>query len=288
MSLSITGSSWVMGDTEGASEVVFDLNFKEMASQALSAGVNTLSDGTNVWVTLVDSPPYAEIKNGQGLSARCDTGDQVIVSLDLTGAVNAGKSASDPGRYNARDRLRLIAEFSGTTITGAGANGDGVYSTIGNGITTEVGTGLFAGTPISVDGAFSAIHLDSNNSNKLTPRIWTKIGGTYAEKDYTGAEERALTQDYTYIVLDVDTMEGSGWTRYKTGSAALAPYSTGLPTPSELTTFGRSRLVADGAGIVDNSPFTGSVIGNITFWAPVTAVSASCTRLALLRYGNVK
>jgi len=288
MSLSITGSSWVLADNEGASEVVLDLNFKEMSNQTLSAGTNTLSDGTKVWVTLVDVPTKASIVNGEGLATNCVTGDQVIVSLDLTGAVNAGKSASDPGRYNARDRLRLIAEFSGTTITGAGANGDGVYSTIGNGIITEVGTGVFAGTPISTDSSISAIHLDSNNSNKLTPRIWTKIGGTYAEKDYTGAEERALTQDYTYMILDVDTMEGSGWTRYKTGSAPLAPYSTGLPTPSELTTFGRSRLVADGAGIVDNSPFTGSVIANLTTWAPVTEVDGAWTRLIVLRYGNVK
>ena len=288
MSFSITGSSLVLGDDKGASEVVFDLNFREMANQSLSAGVNTLSDGTKIFVTLVDSPPWASIVNGQGLSARCLTNDQVIVSLDLTGAINAGKTATDPGRFNPRDRLRMIAEISGTTISGAGANGDGFYSTIGNGISTEVGTGDFSGTPISTEAVFAAIHVDSNNGNKLTPRIWSRIGGTYAEKDYTGVDERVVTPGVTHVVLETDIFEGSCWTRYKTGSTSLDPHVGGLPVPTELTTYGRARLLASGAVVVDNSPFTGSVIGNLTFWAPVTEVSASLTRLTLLRYGNIK
>ncbi len=290
MGLSIDDSSWVLSDAEGAAEVVFDINFTEMTNQTLSAGVNAITGANNIFVTLVDSPPFVAIVNGEGLSARCVTGDQVLVNLDLTGAINAGKAASDPGRFDPRDRLRIVAEFSGTTITGAGANGDGFYIAIGNGMLTEIGSGEFSGTPISTDAAITAIHIDSNNGNKLTPRIWSKIEGTYTEKDYTGTNERAVTTGHTYVIQDVDVRQGSCWARYKTGSNPMAPYSVGLPTPDDLTTFGRSRLDASSAVAIasDHSPFTGSVIANVVFWAPVTAVSASLTRIALLRYGYVK
>ena len=63
MSISISGSSVILGEDSGASEIVFDLNFRDMANQDLSAGVNELSDGTNLWVTLVDSPPFHKVVN---------------------------------------------------------------------------------------------------------------------------------------------------------------------------------------------------------------------------------
>lgn len=290
MSISISGSSVILGEDSGASEIVFDLNFRDMANQDLSAGVNELSDGTNLWVTLVDSPPFHKVVNGEGLSARCVTDDQVIVSIDLTGAINAGKPASSPGLYNPRDRLRLIAEVSGTTISGAGVNGDGFYLTIGNGLTVETGTGVFGEPRYLSEGAFTALHIDSNNGNKLTPRTWARVEGTYSEKDYTGQSERAVTAEHTFFIAEVDVRQGSCWTRYSSGSSPMAAYSNGIPTPGDLTTYGRVRLDAAGALAIgsDNSPFTGSVIGNITFWAPVTEVSASLQRLILLRYGDIK
>ena len=101
-----------------------------------------------------------------------------------------------------------------------------------------------------------------------------------------------MTADHTFIVLETDNFEGSGWTRYKTGSAPLAPYSTGLPTPDDLTTFGRARLEAAVAVAIgsDDSPFTGSVLANVSFWSGYSGgqVTGSLTRLAVLRYGNVK
>ena len=79
MSLALTGSSWVLQDDVGASEVVLDLNFTQMTNQTLNAGVNTLSDGTACWITLTDNPPQCAIVNGQGLSGRCVTGDIIRI-----------------------------------------------------------------------------------------------------------------------------------------------------------------------------------------------------------------
>lgn len=288
MSLSITGSSWVLADDGGAAEVVLDLNFREMTNQTLAAGVNTLSDGTACWVALTDSPPFHEIVNGQGLSVRCVTNDIVRVYFDVTGAVNAGKSVSDPGRYDPRDRIRIITEFSGTTFSGAGANGDGVFMGIYNGLEGQSGTGVFAGTLPSDVYNIAAIHKDSDNSNNLTPRCWANPPA--AAVDYTAGLDRAVTTDHTWIVLETDNVGGSGWARYKTGSSPMEPYSTGLPPSSELTTVAHARSRASAAIAIasDNSPFTGSVMATAVWWAPVTAVSASLTRLAILRYGYVK
>ena len=61
MSLALTGSSWVLQDDQGASEVVFDIDFRQLSNQNLSAGVNTLSDGTACWVELIDAPLQHQI-----------------------------------------------------------------------------------------------------------------------------------------------------------------------------------------------------------------------------------
>ena len=177
MSLTLTGSSWVLQDDEGASEVVLDLNFTEMTNQTLNAGVNTLSDGTACWVTLAGVPPQCAIVNGQGLSTRCVTGDIARIYFNVTGAVNAGKPDSSPDLYNARDRIRVVAEISGTTFSGAGANGDTVFAGLYNGFFGETGTGVFAGTPEASNHNLAAIHVDSGNSNKFTPRIWYQRRG---------------------------------------------------------------------------------------------------------------
>jgi len=293
MSLALTGSSWVLQDDEGASEVVLDLNFKEMTNQTLSAGVNTLSDGTACWVELLDSPLQHQIVNGEGLTVRCvGANDTVRVFFNVTGAVNAGKPAGSPGLFNPRDRLRVIAEFSGSGFVGAGSNGPGMFMGLYNGFETGVGSGVFAGTPLKTVYNVCAIHVDGDNSNKLTPRLWYVRPGVGENADYTGQSERAVTANYTWIVLETDNFEGSGWTRYKTGSSPLPPYSTGLPTPDDLTTFGRARLMASTAIAIgsDDSPFTGSVLANASFWSGVAGgqVTGSLTRLAVLRYGNVK
>ncbi len=294
MSLALTGSSWVLQDDRGASEVVLDLNFKEMTNQTLSAGVNTLSDGTACWVELSDSPPQHQIVNGEGLTVRCvGAGDVVRIYFNVTGAVNAGKPAASPGLYNARDRIRVIAEFSGSGFVGAATNGPGMFMGLYNGFEGGVGSGVFAGTPVKTVYNVCAIHVDGDNSNKLTPRIWyDSAGAAAASADYTAGVERAVTADHTWIVMETDNFEGSGWTRYKTGSSELPPYSTGLPTPSGLTTFGRARLEAAGAIAIgsDDSPFTGSVLANATWWSGYSGgqVTGSLTRLAVLRYGNVK
>ena len=294
MSLAISGSSWVLQDNEGASEVVFDIDFRELSNQNLSAGVNTLSDGTACWVELIDAPLQHQIVNGEGLTVRCEgASDTVRVYFNVTGAVNAGKPAGSPGLYNARDRLRVIAEISGSGFVGAASNGPGMFMGLYNGFETGVGSGVFGGTPIKSDYNVCAIHVDGDNGNKLTPRIWyDSAAAAAANADFTGQDERAVTVGHTFIVLETDNFEGSGWTRYKTGSAPLAPYSTGLPVPDDLTTFGRARLrpaVATAIGS-DDSPFTGSVLANVSFWSGYSGgqVTGSVTRLAVLRYGNVK
>ena len=294
MSLSITGSSWVLGDDHGGSEVVLDLDFTQMTNQDFSAGVNTLSDGTTCWFYKDGAPDPAGIRNGKGFATRCLAAggvDTARLYFNVTGAINAGKSASDPGRYNPRDRFRIICEISCSTLLGAGDPGDGVYLYIANGLQNQVGSGVFGGTPPGTAASISHLHLDSGNSNKLTPRVWAEIGlNNYTSADYTAAPARALTADHTYFILETDNLEGSGWTRYKTGSAPIAPYTTGLPTPDDLTTVGRTRLVASDALAIgsDNSPFTGSVIAGVVFWAPVNEISASLRRLAVVRYGNVR
>tara|TARA_E500000305_G_scaffold108206_1_gene110019 strand:- start:956 stop:1837 length:882 start_codon:yes stop_codon:yes gene_type:complete len=293
MSLALTGSSWVLQDDQGAAEVVFDIDFRQLTNQTLNAGVNTLSDGTACWVELVDSPLQHQIVNGEGLTVRCEgASDTVRVYFNVTGAVNAGKPAGSPGLYNARDRLRVIAEVSGSGFVGAASNGPGMFMGLYNGFEVGVGSGVFAGTPIKTSYNVCAIHVDSDNSNKLTPRIWyDSATAAAANADYTPGT-RAVTADHTFIVLETDNFEGSGWTRYKTGSAPLAPYSTGLPTPDDLTTFGRARLEAAVAVAIgsDDSPFTGSVLANVSFWSGYSGgqVTGSLTRLAVLRYGNVK
>ena len=294
MGVSVSGSSIILGDDQGASEVVLDLNFKQMANQNLNAGVNTLSDGTACWVELIDAPLQHQIVNGEGLTVRCEgANDTVRVYFNVTGAVNAGKAAGSAALFNPRDRLRVIAEFSGSGFVGAASNGPGMFMGLYNGFEIGVGSGVFAGTPLKSVYNVCAIHVDSDNGNKLTPRIWyDRAGVTAANADYTGQDERAVTADHTFIVLETDNFEGSGWTRYKTGSTPLAPYSTGLPTPDDLTTFGRARLGPAGATAIgsDDSPFTGSVLANASFWSGYSGgqVTGSLTRLAVLRYGNVK
>lgn len=294
MSLTLTGSSLVLQDDQGAAEVVLDLNFKEMTNQTLSAGVNTLSDGTACWVELGDNPPQHQIVNGEGLTVRCEgAADVVRVYFNVTGAVNAGKPIGAPGLYNARDRLRVIAEFSGSGFVGAGSNGPGMFMGLYNGFELGVGTGVFAGTPIKSAYNVCAIHVDSDNGDKLTPRIWyDRDGVTAANADYTGQLERAVTANHTFIILETDNFQGSGWTRYKTGSSPLPPYSVGLPTPDDLTTFGRARLEPASAIAIgsDNSFYTASVLANASFWSGYSdgQVTGSLTRLAVLRYGNIK
>tara|TARA_R100001509_G_C4871805_1_gene217005 strand:+ start:507 stop:1406 length:900 start_codon:yes stop_codon:yes gene_type:complete len=299
MSLALTGSSWVLQDNQGASEVVLDVDFTQMSNTTLNNGTTTLTLPNGETLDCHAFTPGSNtvqqlaVVNGQGLSFRAKHDGTVRyarVYFNITGSINEGKSATDPGRYNARDRIRVIAQISGTTITDHGSISFGVS----NGILDAADSvgGSFAGTPYSVDYIISAIGSVAANANKLTPVALSLIGGTFTNVNYT-TDTRAVTAGQTEMTLEADVRQGEGWYRFKTGSAPLGDYATSLPVPGDLTTFGHARLKPSAAVVItsDNSPFTGSVMGVFTVSSGGTTngeFSGSISRLAILRYGAVK
>jgi hypothetical protein len=299
MGLALTGSSWVLQEDQGASEVILDIDFTQMANTSLSNGTTALTLPSGETVDCHTFTPGANtvqqlaVVNGQGLSFRAfhdGTVRYARVNFNITGAINAGKTDSDPGRYNNRDRLRVIVEVSGTTIN----DGAVISFGISNGFldTADSGAGSFAGTPDSNDWVIHGITPLASNSDKLTPRPFAYINRTFTSADYT-TDTRVVTNGHTYIILEADVRQGEGWYRFKTGSAPLNPYSTNLPTPDDLTTTGHARLRPSQAVAIgsDNSPFTGSVLTAFTVSTGGTSgaeFSGSISRLAILRYGAVK
>ena len=299
MGLALTGSSWVLQEDQGASEVVLDIDFTQMANTSLSNGTTALTLPNGETVDCHTFTPGGQevqqlaVVNGQGLSFRArhdGTVRYARVNFNITGAINAGKPASDPGRYNNRDRLRAIVEVSGTTIN----DGAVISFGISNGFldSADSGAGSFAGTPVALDYAVHGITPLASNSDKLTPRPFAYINGTFTAADYT-TDTRVVTNGFTHIILEADVRQGEGWYRYKTGSAPLGPYSTNLPVPDDLTTTGHVRIKPSQAVAIgsDNSPFTGSVLTAFTVSTGGTSgaeFSGSISRLAILRYGAVK
>ena len=300
MGLALTGSSWVLQEDQGASEVVLDIDFTQMANTSdFSNGTQTLTLPSGETIDCHTFTPGANtvqqlaVVNGQGLSFRArhdGTVRYARINFNITGAINAGKPASDPGRYNNRDRLRAIVEVSGTTIN----DGAVISFGISNGFldSADSGAGSFAGTPVSNDWVIHGITPLASNSDKLTPRPFAYINQTFTSADYT-TDTRAVTNGFTHIILEADVRQGEGWYRFKTGSAPLSSYSTNLPTPDDLTTTGHARLRPSQAVAIgsDNSPFTGSVLTAFTVSTGGTSgaeFSGSISRLAVLRYGATK
>jgi len=268
-SLRLSGSSLVQRKDTGA-EVLMDLDFTQLANQTLTNNQYNSIGGISTYV-LTNGDPFFNIVNGEGLSYADDgTGYGYLLYFyynTFTGS-----------NVNATDRIRVVAEFSGTRADAAPAADPDYFA-------------------LNVIGAPNQMLLtcrgpDSNNSNKfsyVTMFTTDNFGSNTQAVTTTGA----TTSVSGTIRLDLDYSQGSAYTSADRTSSPGG--LTDFPAPGDITPQGRMRMASNtGMPKLINSyfaPFTGSaeqddVYLQIGFDANQAGFfSGSLQRLTIFRYG---
>ena len=263
---SFSGSSVLQRKDTGA-EVLMDLDFTKLPTQALTDGQYNSIGGVSAYV-LTDGSPFFEIKNGEGLSYSDDgTGFGYLLYFwynTFTGSV-----------VNISDRIRVVAEFSGTRADAAPSTDPDYFAL--NLVSNQQSMLL------TCRGA------DSGNSNKfvyLNMFTTNNFGSNTQVVTTTGA----TTSVSGTIRLDLDYSQGNAYT-----GADRVSSPGGLshfPAPGEITPQGRVRMYSNTGmpKLIDNyiAPFTSSASSYIQVGFDANQAglfSGSLQRLTIFRYG---
>ena len=263
---SFSGSSVLQRKDTGA-EVLIDLDFTQLANQTLTNNQYNSIGGISTYV-LTSGGPFFNIVNGEGLSYADDgTGFGYLLYFyynTFTGS-----------NVNATDRIRVVAEYSGTRADAA-PSGDPDYFAL-NLISSQQSMLL------TCRGA------DSGNSNKfvyLTMFTTDNFGSNTQVVTTTGA----TTSVSGTIRLDLDYSQGSAYTGADRNSSPGG--LSHFPAPGDITPQGRMRMASNTGmpKLINNyfAPFTSSngTYLQVGFDANQAGFfSGSLQRLTIFRYG---
>ena len=265
-SLQLSGSSLVQRKNTGA-EVLMDMDFTQLANQTLTNNQYNSVGGISAYV-ITNGSPYFQVRNGKGISYSDDgTGFAYIYYYYYTTFTGS--------TVNVSDRIRVVAEFSGTKSDAAPSTNPDYFV-------------LGVGAP-NKQALLTCRGPDSDNSNKFTHlNIWTidNYGSSTQVVTTTGAGAEVSGA----IRLELDFAQGNIYTAADRTSSPGG--LTDFPAPGEITPQGRMRMLTNTGmpKLINNyvAPFTSSVDSFITLGFDANQAgtfSGSLQRLTIFRYG---
>ncbi len=265
-SLRLSGSSLVQRKDTGA-EVLMDMDFTQLPNQDITADQYNSIGGIDAYV-ITNGSPFFKVVNGEGISYADDGTGYAYVNwyyyTTFTGST-----------VNVADRIRVVAEFSGTRSDAAPSTNPDYFAL----------THTAPGQQILL----TCRGPDSGNSNKFNYlNLWTM--DNYGSNTQVVTDTGASTSVTGTIRLELDMSQGNAYTAADRNSSPAG--LTNFPIPGEITPQGRLRMLSNtGMPKLISSyiaPFTSSndAYVQIGFDANQGGLfSGSLRRLTIFRYG---
>ena len=268
-SLQLSGSSLVQRKDTGA-EVLMDLDFTQLANQTLTNDQYNSIGGISTHV-VTNGSPFFNIVNGEGLSYADDgTGFGYLLYYyynTFTGS-----------NVNATDRIRVVAEYSGTRADAAPSSDPDYFALNVIGVPNQM--------------LLTCRGPDSDNSNKFSyvTQFTTENFAHGSTNPQAVTTTGATTSVSGTIRLDLDYSQGNAYTNADRSSSPGG--LTDFPAPGDITPQGRMRMASNtGMPKLINSyfaPFTSSTDTYLQIGFDANQAgffSGSLQRLTIFRYG---
>ncbi len=263
---SFSGSSVLQRKDTGA-EVLLDMDFTQLANQDLTSGQFNSIGGISVDV-LTNGSPFFKVVNGEGISYSDDgTGYAYLYYNYYTTFTGS--------TVDITDRIRVVAEFSGTRCDAATSTNPDYFALGANAVTNTC--------------VLTCAGPNSSYANKFIHYNQFTMDG-YASNTTAITQAGSTTSVTGAIRLELDGQQGNFYTAADRTSSPGG--LTHFPAPGDITPQGRIRMVTNtGQPRLINdyvAPFTSSTATSIFvgFDANQAGIfSGSLQRLTIFRYG---
>jgi len=263
---SFSGSSVLQRKDTGA-EVLMDMDFTKLANQDLTANQYNSIGGISAYV-VTNGSPFFKVVNGEGISySDAGTGYAYInwyYYTTFTGST-----------VNIADRIRVVAEFSGTRSDAAPSTDPDYFALTLTAPNQQI--------LVTCRGP------DSGNSNKFDYlNLWTM--NNYASNTQVVTDTGASTSVTGAIRLEYDFSQGNAYTAADRNASPGG--LTEFPIPGDITPQARLRMLTNTGmpKLINNyqAPFTSSADAYIQVGFDANQAglfSGSLQRLTIFRYG---
>ena len=265
-SLQLSGSSLVQRKDTGA-EVLMDMDFTKLANQDLTADQYNSIGGISAYV-VTNGSPFFKVVNGEGISYS-DTGTGYAYIAWYYYTTFTGSTV------NVADRIRVVAEFSGTRSDAAPSTDPDYFALTLTAPNQQI--------LVTCRGP------DSGNSNKFDYlNLWTM--NNYASNTQVVTDTGASTSVTGAIRLEYDFSQGNAYTAADRNASPGG--LTEFPIPGDITPQARLRMLTNTGmpKLINNyqAPFTSSADAYIQVGFDANHAglfSGSLQRLTIFRYG---